>query len=378
MKTVWALGIGASGSGYPNARGVIALLSRNGGWHIADRVRWMPEGVQLWRLAKGVGKDRCRILFAIMSRLVFLPYDLARARLAGATVFAPYPALFLLIAARCLPRSFRPPIVADCFISIWDSAFSDRKVTPSSGWIADSVRRFESWCLAAADAILVDTFENKVLFERDLALSSRKVHVLPLALDVSDLITLEPVSMASPRPLRVLYVGTFVPLHGFSVIIDALKRLSDSDNIEVRVVGDGQDASLLEDAMRDGLACKVDWIREWQSLDRLVDHYRWADVCLGVFGSDGKASRVLPFKVYAALAAGRVVVTQQAMGSPIAERPPAVTCRGDGASLADALRRLASDSSEVVTSASDGRQFFRTHLSEDAIVNAWARMWANV
>ncbi len=375
MKTVWALGIGASGSGYPNAAGVIALLSRQKGWHVVDRVRWMPDDVQLWRLAKGSGKERVRILSVLLCRLVFLPFDLVRARLADATVFAPYPALFLLAGARCLPHRLRPRIVADCFISIWDSGFSDRKVTANGGWIASAVKRFESWCLGAADAIVVDTFENRALFERDLALDAQKIHVLPLAVDVSKLMSLEPATIALSRPLRVLYVGTFVPLHGFPVIIDALKRLSEGDNVEIRVVGDGQDSGCLQDAMRVGFACKVEWIREWQSLDGLVGHYAWADVCLGVFGSDGKASRVLPFKVYAALAAGRVVVTQQEMGSPVAGRPPAITCQSNGASLAETLRQLASDPSEVMTHGLSGRRFFQTHLSEAAISDAWSRMW---
>lgn len=375
MNKVWALGIGASGTGYPNATGVIALLSRKKGWQVVDCVRWMPGDVQLWRLAKGSAKERGRILSVLVRRLVFLPFDLVRARLADVTVFAPYPALFLLAAARCLPRRVRPRIVADCFISIWDSGFSDRMVTASGGWLAFAVKRFESWCLGAADAIVVDTVENRVLFERDLALDPRKIHVLPLSVDVSKLISLEPPSIASSRPLRVLYVGTFVPLHGVPVIIDALKLLSGGDNVEIRVVGDGQDSECLQDAMRDGFACKVEWVREWQSLDGLVDHYAWADVCLGVFGSGGKASRVLPFKVYAALAAGRAVVTQQQMGSPIAERPPAITCQSDGASLAETLRCLASDPSGVMTLALAGRRFFRAHLSEASISDAWSRLW---
>lgn len=374
MRTLWSLGIGARGSGYPNAAGVIAFLSRRMEWDVVDRVRWMPDDLHLWRLAKGAPSGRARILLILLRWWWFLPFDLARARCAGATVFAPYPSVFLLAAARCLPRRFRPRIVADCFISIWDSGFSDRKVTSSGSWLASAVRLFESWSLKTADVVVVDTFENRGLFERDLNLHPRKIHVLPLAVDVSKLIDLDPPTVEPINPLRVLYVGTFVPLHGFRVVIDALRQLSEDDNVEIRIVGDGQDAGLLEDAFREGFRCKVEWIREWQSLDALAGHYAWADVCLGVFGAQGKASRVLPFKVYAALAAGRVVVTQREMGSPVAERPPAVTCRSNGVSLAEALRRLESERSDLIAVGSAGRLFFRKHLSEAAIAGRWSRV----
>ena len=68
-----------------------------------------------------------------------------------------------------------------------------------------------------------------------------------------------------------------------------------------------------------------------------------ADVCLGVFGTSDKAARVVPNKVYDALAAGRPLVTAD---SPAARellgdgRDALLVPAGDGGALAAALRRL--------------------------------------
>lgn len=377
-RSLWAVGVGASGSGYPNGAALIELLSRDKSWAVRNLVRWLPEDVHLWRLGKGSIRQRGRVFLHIAARAALLPADLIRARRAGATVFAPYPALFTLAVARCLPKRFRPRIVADCFISIWDSGFADRNIGAASGALAGAVKAIEAWCLRAADAVFVDTFENARFFERELVVDPDRIHVAPLAIDVEKLLALDPALPSGARPLRVLYVGTFVPLHGFHVIVGAMRDLSLADHVDFRVVGDGQDASLLEAAMREGFACGVEWIREWQRADDLVAHYAWADVCLGVFGASGKSTRVLPFKLYAAFAAGRAVVTQEPMGLPVAEYPPAKRCGCAGTSLADALRTLATNRDQVSLLGQQGRMYFREWLSGSAIKGVWSHAWEQI
>lgn len=371
-KSVWALGVGASGSGYPHAEGLIAVLSTSEDWRMRDAVRWLPGNVHLWRLGKADAMERMRIVFHLAWRVALLPVDLIRARASGAMVFTPYPSLFTLAVARLMPRLIRPRIVADCFISVWDSAFADRQMGVGPEGFGSLVKRFESWCLRAADAVLVDTVENAQFFEREFTLEAARVHVVPLAVNVEKLLELQPAARMPDAPLRVLYVGTFVPLHGVQVIVDAMRRLSKNDGVELRIIGDGQDAHLLEAALREGIDCPVEWIRVWQSRDDLVAHYAWADVCLGIFGASGKANRVLPFKIYAALAAGRVVVTQREMGSPTSERPPTVVCEASGQDLADALICLKKRSSVVSQFAQHGREYYARSLSERAVAEAWS------
>jgi glycosyltransferase involved in cell wall biosynthesis len=71
-----------------------------------------------------------------------------------------------------------------------------------------------------------------------------------------------------------------------------------------------------------------------------------AHVCLGVFGTSGKATRVVPNKVWQGMAAGRPVVSA---GTPGARevlrdgRDALLVPAGDPQALAAALRRLGGD-----------------------------------
>jgi glycosyltransferase involved in cell wall biosynthesis len=86
----------------------------------------------------------------------------------------------------------------------------------------------------------------------------------------------------------------------------------------------------------------VEWLGALP-LAELRAHTLAADVCLGVFGGSDKAARVVPNRVYDALACGRPVVTA---GTPGAREllhdgeDALLVPAADGPALAAALRRL--------------------------------------
>jgi glycosyltransferase involved in cell wall biosynthesis len=80
--------------------------------------------------------------------------------------------------------------------------------------------------------------------------------------------------------------------------------------------------------------------------ERLGEEVAAAAICLGAFGTSEKASRVVPNKVWQAMAAARPVVTADTPGVREVlrgDREAVLVPAGDAAALAAALARLAGD-----------------------------------
>ena len=197
--------------------------------------------------------------------------------------------------------------------------------------------------LALADRVLCDTWAHGALYESLGVPRARLARVLVGA---------EPAFFAigppPAGPVRVLYLGGFLPLHGTLTIVAALARLERIEGLpawSAELAGTGiEHAAAVDLARRLGLARveltgRVPYARAPELTAR-------ATVVLGAFGSGEKAGRVIPHKVYQGLAAGRVVVTGDGAGVREVFEPGAelVTVpRGDEAALADALARVIAD-----------------------------------
>lgn len=372
---VHVAGTGLRGSGYPNAPGTLAILSGELGLTVVDRARWLPEGTTLWRKAGRPG----RALFSLVGIFWLNLLEAIRvqplSRRRDAIVYAPYPAIFLLWWLSWLPRSARPRVVADAYVSLWDAAFRDRGIASEAGWASKAFRHFEARALRAAERVHVDTIANRDWFIDVLGIEPDRVRAIPLALDAftRELGDARAVEAGGHLPLKVLFIGTLVPLHGIGVIVDAARTLLERGaNLEFTFVGDGQDREALASLAASPLGARVNWVRDWQSVGQVASHLRQADVCLGVFGGAGKASRVLPFKVYLALAAGKAVLTQRGMSLPQGvPEPPVLAIEGGAGELVAAIAGLASDRSRLGALSSQARHYYDQFLSRDRIAGEW-------
>lgn len=369
-------GTGMRGSGYPNAANTVRILRDLGGWQIDDRARWLPEGSALWKSVNGSRAAFLRrMLGLVLGNLAAAVRLLAVERAGRDLVYAPYPAVFLLWWLSWVPRGLRPRVVADTYISLWDSAFRDRAMGARDGWPSRLAKWFEGRALRAASMVLVDTIANRDWMTREFRILAAKIHAIPLAIDDRALVGS---SAARDRgqagTLRVVYLGTLVPLHGVGVVVDAVAQLAMSPDFEFHFVGDGQQSAMLE-RLLDPPNQRIAWRRQWLLEPGVADLLGQADVSLGVFGGSGKASRVLPFKVYLSLAAGTPVLTQREFSLPEGVPPPPVyTVDPDAGQIAGMLGEIAANRRQLAATARASRDYYLAFLGPEAVLSAWKRL----
>jgi glycosyltransferase involved in cell wall biosynthesis len=248
------------------------------------------------------------------------------------------PLAWLLAAGR--------PVVFDPLVSRWDTLVDDWGLHAAGSAQARWNRAIDRWALGHADRVLCDTWAHGALFE-SLGAPRGCLSRVPVGAEDGFYAAGPP---APAPPVRIVYLGGFLPLHGVPVIIEALAALERlaprlpayravlfGRGIEWTRARDMAEAAALEHVEFPGSV-------DYADAPRLMAE---AHVVLGAFGTGAKAGRVVPHKVYQGVAAGRAVVTGDGEGLREFFEPGvhvAAVPRGDAAALTETLARLIHDS----------------------------------
>ena len=356
------IGVHVKSEAYPNT------LFRLRDLAISDRFRYSEINLALWnentQHRHGISRLTRNLLRAVFAHLVVLGKYLRSDR--PDVSYVPYPAVFVLLLLRALPRTLQPPrIVADAFISLYDTIVMDRRLLRRDGMPAKALRWLEQRALEFADHVVVDTPQNARFMSDLLALPAAKISAIPLATDEAHFRQLpyEP----SAGTCRVLFVGTIAPLHGVMTILEAARLLAAHADIQFRLIGDGQESPTVEAWLKTNRV-NVSWERQWQSSAQIADAIARSDICLGIFGAGEKAQRVCPYKIYAYASVGRAVVTgdtewtRTAFGSEVRGVFSCVPT-DDPLSLAQRIAELAEDAELRLRLATNARRFYEAELS---------------
>jgi glycosyltransferase involved in cell wall biosynthesis len=155
--------------------------------------------------------------------------------------------------------------------------------------------------------VLADTQAHKEYYCQKYGLAADKVAVLPVGFDDSLFVPLK----AKNRKGRfsVLFYGSFLPLHGVEAMIQAAKSVSAKEpSIQFRFIGSGQTLPRAQ-ALATELKCNNVYFEDWMPQEKLTEKIASADLCLGIFGKTEKSKRVVPHKIFQALAMKVPVIT---------------------------------------------------------------------
>jgi glycosyltransferase involved in cell wall biosynthesis len=236
----------------------------------------------------------------------------------------------------------RTPVVFAPLVTLTETLVDDRRVFAPGSVRARVAGWLDRASLAAATRVIMDTEAHRRYVIETFGLVPDHVAVWHLGAD-RNVFYPRPIA---PRdgPVRAVFYGSFLRLHGVRTILDAATLLRDRAP-EIVLIGEGPEhAASVEYARSRGLT-RVHF-RSWVPYEALGQIVAEADIGLGVFGTGTKAQMVIPNKVYQMAAAGRPIITADtpAVREVFTHRETVWLCSpGDPAALADAIATLSAD-----------------------------------
>jgi glycosyltransferase involved in cell wall biosynthesis len=268
-----------------------------------------------------------------------------------------YPGHLDLAAARRAARG--RPVVFNPLVSLADTMVDDRGRFRPGGLPARALAAVDRHAFRAADLVVADTEAHAAHLAA--LTGARRVEVCLVGAEERIFGS----GWLPEEPFTALFVGKLIPLHGVETILAAARI---APELRFRIVGRGQ-----LDGLLDGRPTNVEHV-PWVDYEALPAELHRSSCALGIFGTSGKAARVIPNKAFQALACGTPLVTADTPAARELLRdgenallvPP-----GDPGALAAAVRRLAGDSALAESLSAGGLAAFRTHASEAVLGPRW-------
>jgi len=276
-------------------------------------------------------------------------------------------------------------VIFDPLASRYETKIVDWKRKPADSPSAWWNFKIDTMAFRLADLVLADTAAHKDYYCREYGVKPGKVEVLPLGYD-DELFKPGNVPQSSfgrlsaqhPRTIpaavagefRALFFGSFLPLHGADIIIEAANIVAGRDPaVKFLMIGSGQTLPGIK-AAASGLK-NVDFL-DWLPQAELPPAIETADVCLGIFGRTEKTRRVVPHKVFQSMGMRKPVISAR---TPAAEE--LFTHRKDiyfcdeplPRTLAKAILELKNDPALREKIAAEGYELVRVKHSPQAVAD---------
>ena len=257
-------------------------------------------------------------------------------------------------------RRWRCPLIFDPLISAYQKEVFEKEKWGAEARPARRLWAWESSLFQQADMVIADTRLHAQFYIDTFALNPDKVSVIYVGADDT---IFRPVAVdASSSPIEVLFYGSFLPLQGPDVIIDAAMEM-ENKKIQWVLLGDGDLKPRLETRARDLPNVRFE---QWMPYEYLPRRLARAHILLGIFGTTPKAAMVIPNKVYQSMAVGRPLITRRSDAYPPEVQDAGVVGwvpAGDARSLAAQVSRMAADPQALVDCGRETRHLYDRYFS---------------
>lgn len=207
----------------------------------------------------------------------------------------------LVLAARA---HWRGPLAFDAFLSTYDTYCFDRKVFAPNSLLGRIAFWLDKRSCELADIVVLDTHAHVRYFHDTFGIPIAKMRVLYAGCDED---MFHPFNRPAPNPPVVLFYGTFLPLHGVEVIVQAAHILR-REGVLFRIVGQGRGEKAVRRLASRLPADNVEFLPPvvLSELPRLIAA---STICLGGhFGASEKAGRVIASKTFQCMAMGKPTI----------------------------------------------------------------------
>ena len=278
-------------------------------------------------------------------------------------------------SARRYANKHRIPLIFDPLISAWDKAIFERNKFSETDRKALKLLKWEKSMFSSADLVIADTKPHARFFTEKISASKDKTVVIPVGAEEA-LFTTQAFH-APGTPPEILFYGSFIQLQGPEIIIEAAIQVPEA---RWTLLGNGPLRKICEEK---STGHKHIHFEDWYRYDKLPERIGKADVLLGIFGSSPKSGRVIPNKVYQALACGRPLITRESTAYPQQinnKENCGITFvpAGDPTALAHAVKKMITSPENFPELARQARYTYEKYFCEvlinDALIAALAKL----
>jgi len=269
----------------------------------------------------------------------------------------------------------KKPIILDALMSPYASLSKERKhgtlgAIGAAGW-----RLIEETILNDANLLLTDTSAHVRFYEQEFALPPHKLLSLPVGAEERKTGPASVTRETAKHPnqqMSALFYGSFLPLHGIDVILDAASWVRDLPIRFDFVGGDSRQRSkLVTTCAKLGITRYTH--TEWVEFDELINEViPNADICLGgPFGNTDQARRVITGKTSQCLALGKPTIIGEIDGKHgfVDKQNCLLVPQGNSEALAEALRWTYTNQEQLAVIGERGREIYAQALSIKVIGN---------